>query len=180
MLVAELFKNEVWKKYEADELPPLPAPASAVDITGLTPEPEVGDIYDLEAGTFSAPGTGIVEMGRIEITSIAGPGVVHDDVNTESISRAIVNLDLPVTVSAIVPHPDATPPEQTWTTPTKGPRQLMFATTHRLAGSMTVTITFTPTESGKYELGEAEINSDLNGYRFDFAGLEIRALMKTS
>lgn len=182
MLVAELLNGGVHAKYNAENLPPIPAPGGAVDITGVNPEPEVGDLYDVEAGTFSTPAgeAPILEMGAVIITDITGPGVVHKALSDTGLSKAIVQMAQPVTVTALVPHPDPALPEQTWTTPVQGPENLMYATTHRAAGSTTVDITFIPTASGKYLLTETEINSDLDGVRFDFMGLEIRSLMATS
>ncbi len=182
MLIAELLNGAVHAKYEAETLPQLPLPGGAVDITAVMPAPAIGDIYDNETESFSAPAVAgpIVEMGAIIIADITGPGVVHKALSDTGLSKAIVQMAQPVTVTALVPHEDPALPEQTWTTPVKGPENLMYATTHRAVGSATVDITFTPTASGKYLLTEAEINSDLNGARFDFSGLEIRSLMATS
>lgn len=57
MRVAELNNGVVWKIYniESNDLPVIPAPGGAVDITGLDPEPEVGDIYNAENSSFASP-----------------------------------------------------------------------------------------------------------------------------
>lgn len=129
------------------------------------------------------PTAEVPSLGTIVIESITGPGVVHHSLSETDVSRAKVQINQAITVTATVPHPDASPPEQTWTTPMRGPQgegHIMYATTHRPAGSQTVAITFTPTQSGKYVLTESEINSDLDGYRFSFAGMEIIVLMETT
>lgn len=108
------------------------------------------------------------EQPEIIVTGVAGAGVLFVDGDYK---EAVIQVDTVVTITATNDGPAGT-----WSTPMQSPTKVGYATTTKVDGDNTMTITYTFDEDGDWYVTEDLINRDLEGFSFKFKDVHFKVV----